>query len=173
MKLLSLVGFLLFSSSLLAHPLHKSVVNIDFTSPSQFQVVIQLIDHDLEEYLQIKFGENQPQNLLSKGLESKSFWIEFFKKQCYLSIGQSQHYFSNLTDIRHENGEWFFVFQEDMEVTPQKIKLHNQLLTSHFSNQKNLVFLNYQGEVQQKMFNNDRFEHTFVVDKMPAETKRP
>ncbi len=148
----------------MSHPLHKSVINIDFISDFECKISISLIDHDLEDALSLIKSESTPKEIINKGFESKEIWNSLFKEYCSFSALNKKFYLEDLLSVSIRGDEVVFEYRLIFDESILSFEFENSLFINLFPNQKNLVFINKNGKTQQTIFNRELLKKEFVLN---------
>lgn len=145
-KLKILFYFFLLSTSLIAHPLHFSMTNVEYDEEKKgFNISMKLFTDDFQNALIHKFGENIS---VTNFDEITNYINDYVNAGFKVLINEEK--VSKLAYIsykKHEDAVWInFFLKVDTKI--KKVEIENKILMELYENQSNLLIF-YYNEVQE------------------------
>jgi len=148
--ILFLVGIL----NVFAHPIHVSIVNIDVkTDSNRIDYSIRLFYDDFQAIINSKYKTSldfEHEKRIS--IKEQQYILDYLHSSFY--IGDSaQQIKAEFIGWKIEDMSLWFYFDMDFRGLDKKLIIENTLMNDLFTDQKNLLILNYKGKEQGIEFN--------------------
>lgn len=150
-------AFMLMSFSV-AHKFYVSVTEIEYNEKSEsLQIISRVFIDDMEDLLQTRYDKN-----IRLGDTNESSSVPNYLKK-YLNEKIQVRIDGRLTEVNYLGKEYaddlLLLYLEIPKVASfKKIEIKNAILTDMFSEQKNLVHINYKGSTKSLILNNAKQE---------------
>lgn len=147
----------------LFHPVHISIVNMDFQSDDSIHFSIKLFTDDFEKILNqnnnttIKLNTNTDLELVRVYLES--YIAEHFAIDFGSQLNPKDYHIVELKF--NEDAVWLYFDIDIRSYNFESIKISNSLMTDLYQDQTNLFIMNYKGEDKAYRFNNSDRDYIF------------
>lgn len=153
---------ILFTLSLLFHPLHISVTEIEYNDKVKaLQIVSRIFVDDLETAIR---AEKESPNLdilnPKEGQDTEALLVEYLEKHLIISLdGRKQ----KMNFLGYEEESFAFVCYIEIEkVTGFKLlEVENTIITDAYKDQSNLVHVTYNGPVKSARLMKDKPKEKF------------
>ena len=156
--------FLLFIIfPLVLHPVHISMTNIDINSDTRkISIVIKVFSDDFQKIINRNYKINLDINDSVSIFKYRKQISNYITKNLKLIVNNKSLINNKLTFKQTKSNHqatWFY-FVINKKVKPQKITIINNLLNDLFQDQKNLVFIKYNGiQKSFKLSKNDKMRN--------------
>ena len=168
MRLRSLVVFLIlgciWSSGTYAHPVHVSVLNIEYDeSTSALRFTFRLFRDDMELAIYHNYAIQVSIDSVNTAMKAEQLMNKYLNERFILSMGgkdvDSLHFNRKVND----GIELWLYYSVPVAGKPGKIKVKNQLMMDLYFDQTNLVICGPRGKecAYQLVYNNNEFSHDF------------
>jgi len=164
-----LTGISLFAGvflSILSHPLHLSISNVEYTGTNGvWEVSIKLFQDDFGDELTKRYGIDSDFNSPDRPIDSISY-KSYVKDNFELRINNS------LLSV----GEWKYAgkkvnfeavwlnFTFNFEERPKSVTIENTLMFDLFDDQKNLLIFTFDDQQKSFQFRHNKPKHRFVIE---------
>jgi hypothetical protein len=161
--------FILFivSETGFSHPLHLSITNIDFKNDSVF-ISMRLFQDDFSAAL-IKYYESTDSSITNNPLHN-NFATEYLNKNFILYTNSNLCPLEFLYSENDELSVWYY-FKAVCTVHQKMFEIHNSLMIDFFTDQKNMVIINYQNQEDGYEFDAQRTQQTIQTDEVKNHEK--
>jgi len=167
MKTRYLFLFLIFSLSSFNtdHKFYVSVTEIEYNGKAQsLQVISRVFIDDFEKLLQTRYDESI--RLTKNGDSEKvSGYIKKYLSQKMEVEVDGKPYKLNYIGKEYENDELIFYLEIPGVPEFKKIRIKNSILIDMFSEQKNLVHVEYKGEIKSLILADGKDEDFLIFSK--------
>jgi hypothetical protein len=164
-KIALLLLFLGFSSFNTNHKFYVSVTEIEYNEKAQsLQIISRVFIDDFEKLLQTRFEESIH---LSKNGDSKKvsdYIIKYLAKKMEVEL-DGKPYKLNYIGKEYENDILLFYLEIPDIPEFKRIGIKNAVLIDMFSEQKNLVHVEYMGETKSLILANGKDEDLLIFSK--------
>jgi len=164
-KIALLLLFIGFSSFKTEHKFYVSVTEIEYNAKAQsLQIISHVFIDDLEKLLQTRYDGSIH---LSKNGDSEevSDYIKKYLSQKMEVELDGKPYKLNYIGKEYENDELLFYLEIPDVPEFKKIGIKNAVLIDMFSEQKNLVHVEYKGETKSLILANGKDEDLLIFSK--------
>jgi len=149
----------------LAHPVHISVVNLDFKENKDITFSVKLFRDDFSKILnknnktQIQIDEKTKLKEIDKYVIA--YIYKHFRLQENSKIDDYQLKKMKISGL----AVWFYFTIKNQKKKLKTLKIRNSLMTDLYPDQTNLFIMNYKGEDFAYSYNNSDRAFTFVLEK--------
>ncbi len=155
--------FIIWSSTLLAHPVHVSVCNLEFEKDS-IKISVKLFRDDLANAIEFETGIKTDLGQLDSSEKQKIVCSYIFSQMKFFLNGKSELKMEYDGNEMKEDAVWMN-FHAPLQDGVKSLKIQNTLLVDSFPDQTNLLIINYKGKQMGYRFNHDQriIEPTLVL----------
>ncbi len=160
-KIVSGLWFIFFIFNCYAHPLHVTIANIDLSGDT-LKTSIRFFEDDLTNILMHEGLICKGQSLNDSTLKLDKVFEAFIEKYFIMRMGDKD---IHLSYIANEKGELTITLYFETRLPKKKktLQLTNLLMTRYFSDQKNLLIINIEGNEKGIEMNNQKTTETFYL----------
>jgi len=150
--------------SAIGHPLHVSMVNIEFNrEDSTFTLAAKIFTDDFEAILLQKYGIVMNLGKENEYKEAGKYFSKYIDEKFCIIFDSIK---ANMEFVKKEQNfeaVWlYFNFKSPESIT--KIEISNQIMFDMFNDQKNLVIFNFNNQQKAFMFNHKKSKEFFETD---------
>ncbi len=164
-RILIVLGLILLGNTVDAHPIHVSVVNLDFVSDSaKIDYSIRLFYKDFQTFINYHYNTmidfSRQTRMTTKEQQSIT---EYISNSFFLSVNDSVALNSKFISWKIEGESIWLFFCTRTNKSMSELHIHNTLLTDLFNDQINYVIFRNADEEVGVEFNKRKTKHIFKL----------